>query len=200
MRNGNGILFSAIAVVVVFAGLVAYQQSRLAREQREEITALRDAAAERDAEAARLRAEVEASREQLSRVAEDTASIRQTLDEAKAAMPDAAGQAMLGDLAAASGMRVAIVEAYQNLGAMPADNAAAGLPEPRSYRGRSLMSATVRDGVIELVFDAVSGKDGGRVQLVPDVSRIDAMGVQWRCETRDYPAIAKAMPACTYVP
>ncbi len=199
MRNGNGILFSAIAVVVVFAGLVAYQQFH---HQNEEIAALRDAASARDEAVARLRREVEASREQIAKVAEDTASIRDTLE--RAPPPDAAlgkgDVAMLGDLAAAAGMRVAIVEAYQTMGELPADNAAAGLPAPERYRGGSLTSATVRNGTIELVFDASSGKDGGRISLVPDLSRVDAMGVQWRCETRDYPDIARTMPSCTYAP
>ncbi|WP_440223438.1 pilin [Dokdonella sp. MW10] len=198
MRNGNGILFSAIAVVVVFAGLVAYQQFR---RQNDEIAALRDAAATRDEADARLRREVEASREQIAKVAEETAGIRDTLERTPppAVVTDKGQVAMLGDLTAVSGMRVAIVEAYQTMGALPADNAAAGLPPPERYRGASLVSATVRDGAIELVFDASSGKQGGRIRLVPDVSRIDAMGVQWRCETQDYPDIARTMPSCTYV-
>lgn len=101
---------------------------------------------------------------------------------------------------AASGMKVAIAEYYSNMGKLPQRNANAGLAEPGQYVGASLRSATVGpDGSIELVFDAKSGKDGGRIRLVPDMSHANAMGVSWRCETSDYPHIERAVPNCSYV-
>jgi len=102
---------------------------------------------------------------------------------------------------AASSMKVAITEYWLSRGAMPASNAAAGLPDPAAYRGHTLRSATIgAGGAITFEFDARSGRDGGRVRLVPDLAATQAMGVQWRCETADFPLIGRALPACTYVP
>jgi hypothetical protein len=101
---------------------------------------------------------------------------------------------------ATSGMKVAIAENYENTGKLAAGNSEVGLPEPEEIRGQSLRSATVGpNGVIELVFDAKSGKDGGRIRLIPDPSDAEAMGVRWRCETPDYPQIKRALPTCDYV-
>jgi len=76
--------------------------------------------------------------------------------------------------------------------------AEAGLFEPGAYRGKMLQSATVHsDGTIDFVFDARSGREGGVVRLVPDLSH-PAMGVQWDCESADYPSIAQLLPDCRY--
>jgi len=101
---------------------------------------------------------------------------------------------------ATSGMKVAIAEYYANMGKLPTRNSDTGLPAPMDYRGQSLRSATVGlNGVIELEFDARSGKDGGRIRLIPDTSHANAMGLSWRCETPDYPLIKRALPTCDYV-
>jgi hypothetical protein len=93
---------------------------------------------------------------------------------------------------------VSVAEVYVSSGKMPADNAHAGLFEPEAYRGKTLQSATVHsDGTIDFVFDARSGRDGGVIRLVPDLSH-PAMGVQWDCETSDYPSIASLIPDCRY--
>ncbi len=102
---------------------------------------------------------------------------------------------------AAGSMKTSIAEFYASTGVMPADNAKAGLPEPSAYRGQTLRSATVEtDGSITLEFDGESGRDGGRIHLVADIAQANAMGVQWRCETSDYPLITRALPGCTYKP
>lgn len=101
---------------------------------------------------------------------------------------------------AASSIKVAVAEFYVSRGRMPSDNAEAGLPAPDAYRGETLKSATVRgDGAIELVFDARSGREDGMVRLVADTTHADAMGVQWTCETSDYPKISRMLANCTYV-
>jgi hypothetical protein len=107
---------------------------------------------------------------------------------------------MAEDFAKAAGsMKVAIAEYYMSMGKMPGNNAQAGVPAPGEYRGRTLQSATIRDGgTIELVFDANSGKAGGRIRLIPDVAHTDAMGVQWRCESPDYPLVRRIIPTCDY--
>jgi hypothetical protein len=106
---------------------------------------------------------------------------------------------MREDFAKASGsIKVSVAEVYVSSGKMPLDNAHAGLFEPEAYRGKTLQSATVSsDGTIDFVFDARSGREGGVVRLVPDLSH-PAMGVQWDCESADYPSIASLIPDCRY--
>jgi len=100
---------------------------------------------------------------------------------------------------AAGSMKVAIAEFYVSRGQMPRDNAEAGLPPPSEYRGSVLRSATVTaNGSIDFEFDGNSGKDGGHVTLLPDVAHANAMGVQWRCTTSDYPDIAHSIGSCSY--
>ncbi|MCW5577714.1 MAG: pilin [Dokdonella sp.] len=124
---------------------------------------------------------------------EEQARMRETLvDEATLRMRD--------DLVVAGAMRVAVAEFHAAMGRMPTSHAEAGLPEASHYRGQSLRSASLLgDGSIELVFDASSGVDGGRVRLVVDASHADAMGLQWHCVTSDYPLIKRVSPACDYV-
>ena len=119
-------------------------------------------------------------------------------DRASASLGRADGS-MREDFAKAAGsIKVSVAEFYISRGKMPADNAEAGLFEPGAYRGKTLQSATVHsDGTIDFVFDARSGREGGVVRLVPDLSH-PAMGVQWDCESADYPSIAQLLPDCRY--
>lgn len=103
------------------------------------------------------------------------------------------------DVTAMASAKVAVAESFMTMGKMPASNAEAGLPAAASYRGRSLRSAqVVADGAIQLTFDSESGHDGGVIDLIPEVGHMDSMGVQWRCETHDYPQIIRALPSCDY--
>lgn len=121
------------------------------------------------------------------------------LDEMVAAEQRAI-EAIRADVVAASSAKLSIAETYMSMARMPANNAEAGLPEPAKYRGRSLRSMTVvGGGTLRLEFDAVSGRDGGVIELVPDVEETQAMGVQWLCKTRDFPQIGRALPSCDYV-
>ena len=112
---------------------------------------------------------------------------------------DRASSLIREDFAKASGsVKVAVSEYYVSLGKMPRSNAEAGLPEPNEYRGQTLKSVSIAGDGFDLVFDANSGHDNGRIRLVADLSHANAMGVQWRCETSDYPNIARALPTCIY--
>lgn len=143
-----------------------------------------------------VRHSLEAAREEQERMRQTLASA----NEALAGAGDEASVLLREDLAVASAMRVAVAEYHAAMGRMPANQVEAGLPPPAQYRGKSLRSATVHeDGRIELVFDARSGVDGGRIEFVPDTSHVDAMGLQWRCQTRDYPLIKRIAPACDYI-
>jgi hypothetical protein len=177
MRKAAAVLASALLLAA--AALAAYRFLVVDREQR------------------RLGGEIQALKQ-------DQQRMRKTLDESHEALAAASDEASLRireDLQAVAGMRVAIVEYYLTHGKMPARQADAGLPAPDHYRGRTLKSATVSpDGSIDLVFDAASGVDGGRIRFVADTSRADAMGVRWRCETADYPQVKRVSPLCEYAP
>ncbi len=124
----------------------------------------------------------------------------QTLD-ANVAAEQRAIELIRADLLAMASARVAVSESFMTTGKMPASNAEAGLPAAETYRGRSLRAAqVVPDGRIRLTFDGESGHDGGVIELIPDVGHLDSMGVQWRCETHDYPQITRAVPSCDYSP
>jgi len=109
------------------------------------------------------------------------------------ALPDALG--------AASRMRPAILDYYMREGTLPATNTEAGLLAPDQYHGKSFRSITVLpDGRIEVVFNALSGVDGGRILYVP-TGDWNALSLHsWRCETPDYPLIECVMPSCSYKP
>lgn len=136
---------------------------------------------------------------QAMQVQQQTNEQGQQLD-AMVAAEQRAIEAIRADVIAASSAKLAIAESYMSMARMPSSNAEAGLPEPAKYRGRSLRSMTIVDGGhIRLVFDAVSGREGGVIELVPDLGGTEAMGVQWTCTTRDFPNILRALPSCDYI-
>jgi type IV pilus assembly protein PilA len=50
-------------------------------------------------------------------------------------------------------VRKDIIDYYDHTGVFPADNAAAGLPEPEAIRGKYVKSLTVKKGEIHIAFD-----------------------------------------------
>ncbi len=95
---------------------------------------------------------------------------------------------MRRDLMAAAGIKTAVAEFYANRGKMPQDNAEAGLSRHR--RNIAARPCARRqcdpDGSIDFrEFDENSGKDGGHVRFVADLAHVNAMGVQWHCESAD---------------
>ncbi len=161
------------------------------------------------AEAAGLRQQAQMAQQQLQAAQAESAELRQqksrseaTLvqsNEALAMVGDEAGTRIRSDLSVASAMKVAVAEYYASMGRLPARQSDAGLAAPSHYRGKSLTSATLlADGDIELVFDAASGVDGGRIRFEADFSHADTMGVQWHCRSTDYPRIAQIAPGCIH--
>jgi hypothetical protein len=185
---GKSVWIGAALVLAAMAGLLLHQNAQQRSDQERVL--------------AEVRAQGDAARAQLERVAKEQEQIRRTLGEAQTTLAGSADKTSLlirDDLALVAGMRTAIAEAYMSTGRMPANAAEAGLSRPEQYRGRTLKSAMLHaDGRIELVFDAQSGVDGGRVWFVPDTTHANASGIQWRCETSDYPLIARAVPTCEY--
>lgn len=152
---------------------------------------------------AQMAGEVTALRKDIAESTQQSKLTHEALDQAGqslAAENDAASLLMRGDVTAIAAMRTAIAEYYASMGKMPEKPADAGLSAPEAYRGKTLRSATLQgDGSIDLVFDANSGVDGGHVYLRPDLAHADTMGIQWRCETSDYPQIKRALATCDYV-
>ncbi len=147
----------------------------------------------RDAEQARVHAVADA--EHQARVEQGRNLVEQTIVDERAAA------AIRNDVVAITSARVAIAETYMSTGRMPASNAEAGLPEPETYKGQSLQSMTVDDGGrILLRFDGASGVDGGTIEWLPDPGGMESMGLQWHCQTHDYPMITRALASCDYVP
>lgn len=121
--------------------------------------------------------------------------------DANVAAEQRAIELIRGDVMVMASAKVSVAENFMNNGRMPSNNAEAGLPAAENYRGRSLRFAqVVADGRIRLTFDSESGHDGGVIELIPEIGHMDSMGVQWRCETRDYPQIIRAVPGCDYLP
>ncbi len=88
-------------------------------------------------------------------------------------------------------MQRGVSAAYATTGAMPKDNAAAGLPAPEKVIGNYVVSGTVSDGAITLVFGnlAVSNIKGRKLSLrpgyVPDAPQVP---ISWVCGPGKVPA------------
>ncbi len=186
----SAIMTFANTLLAVVAALIVYHLV-IERDGREKMLA-------------RMDADSAATRHELERVEKEQAGIRETLTRSPVAATGADEKALLmrADFSAAAGsMKTAIAEYYATNAKLPSSNAEIGLPAPAEYRGKSLKSATVSaGGAIEFVFDAASGVDGGRIHLIPDLARVNAMGMQWRCETADFALIKRALADCEYVP
>lgn len=144
-------------------------------------------------DAADARARAAADTEQQARLEQGRELRERTLVEERALA------AIVTDISAASGARVAIAEFYMSSGRMPTTNSEAGLPEAKSYKGQSLVSLQISDGgAIVLTFDAASGVDGGTIEFMPDLTGIESMGMQWHCQTHDYAQIVRVLPSCNY--
>ena len=188
MRNA-AVMFANTLLAIV-AALLIYHYA-IDREGREQMVA-------------KMHEDSEATNRELERIAKAQSGIRDVL----AKLPDAAGAGnetsadMRGDFVAAAGsVKTAIAEYYQTNGKLPASNHEVQLPEPDQYRGKSMRSATVTpEGSVDFVFDATSGVDGGRIRLTPDLAHANAMGLQWRCVSADFPQIARVLPVCEYKP
>jgi len=189
---------AAIALVAAL-GFVGWQLVVGNRHQ----TQLADEVAALRADQQRAQKALSESQGSLDALRQEQTKMRKTLDDSQASLAAASDKASLlmrEDLIAVAAMRPAIAEYFMASGKMPVSQTDAGLPAPDSYRGKSLKSATVLpDGSIELAFDANSGVDGGRIRFVADTSHVDAMGLQWRCVTSDYPLIKRVTPTCEYV-
>lgn len=86
-------------------------------------------------------------------------------------------------LSLASGSKVAVTEFFQNNGALPTDNADAGVPDPATINGNYAESVTIADGVITVLFTEAQGAhsnlDTATLILTPDTTQ--GGSVPWAC-------------------
>ena len=95
-------------------------------------------------------------------------------------------------------VRIAVPEFYMNTAKWPESNAAAGLPEPEAFRGKSLERLDVDGLTVTLTFDSTSGIYGGTVVFTGAATPQMVMGINWKCESPSYRDIAVAIPDCVY--
>ena len=107
------------------------------------------------------------------------------------AIHDDAAQAM-------NAVRIAVQEFYMNTGKWPESNAAAGLPEPEAFRGKSLERLDVDGLTVTLKFDSTSGVYGGTVVFTGSATPQMVMGINWKCESPSYRQIDAAIADCVY--
>lgn len=109
-------------------------------------------------------------------------------------------EAIRNDYPVVQAAKMNIAEQYAYEGVFPKSNTEAHLPSPEKFRGMTLLSLKISEGGrINLEFDALSGHDGGLIQIIPDSSLIESIGLQWRCMTSDYPDIDKIIKDCKYI-
>jgi type IV pilus assembly protein PilA len=96
-------------------------------------------------------------------------------------------------MALAEPVRKAVAEFYDRWGALPADNAAAGVPKPDALAGNVVQSITVREGAILIAYQIRNFKaDNGTAQtlsLRPAVNRANPAGaLVWLCGAQTTPS------------
>ena len=141
----------------------------------------------------------------LDKLEDASADLQHRVEAVEAVIPSRKATIAAGFISKDFGMssmaKTAVAEALMTNGTAPNSNAEAGLPAAADLHGQSLRETRVgAGGVVELVYDAKTGVDGGIIRLTPDVALAVQSGViNWRCESSDYPEISKFMPGCSYV-
>ena len=104
-------------------------------------------------------------------------------------------------LSLAGGAKLAVADAYTSSGALPADNASAGLPAPAQIASKFVKTVTVgANGVISILYGntgTLGGSppmDGQTVTLTPDVTTA-AGAITWKCAIAADTTRYKYMPA-----
>jgi len=116
------------------------------------------------------------------------------------ATPIKPSDSILNDYSVVQAAKMNIAEQYAYNGTFPNSNMEARIAPPEKFRGMTLLSLTISEGGrINLEFDALSGHDGGLIQIIPDSSLAESIGLQWRCMTSDYPDIDKIIKNCKYI-
>lgn len=88
----------------------------------------------------------------------------------------------------ADGVRVHITEAFSNLGEIPANNTAAGLPSPTSIAGKYVRSVTLSGGKVSVVFSSTAPQRASALiaskslDFTPNANG-SASAVNWTCSS-----------------
>jgi len=103
-------------------------------------------------------------------------------------------------LSLAGGAKLAVADSYTSNGALPADNAAAGLPTPGNIASKFVKSVTVANGVISIIYGntgtlgGTPPMDNQTVTLTPDVTTHSG-AITWLCAIGGDTTRYKYMPA-----
>jgi type IV pilus assembly protein PilA len=103
-------------------------------------------------------------------------------------------------LSLAGGAKLAVADSFTSNGALPANNAAAGLPTPANIASKYVKSVTVVNGVISIIYGntgtlgGTPAMDGKTVVLTPDVVTHSG-AITWVCSIGAATAYYKYMPA-----
>lgn len=81
-------------------------------------------------------------------------------------------------LSLASGAKTSVAETILSTGALPADNAGAGLPDPTDIKGNNVASVTVDNGDITIQYANDAAIDGKFLVLHPSTT---PGSVVWKC-------------------
>jgi type IV pilus assembly protein PilA len=113
------------------------------------------------------------------------------------AYQDYTGRAQVAEaLTLASGARTAVSEHYQAKGAMPADNAAAGLSAANAIKGSYVQSVTVAStGVITAKMASAGVIDGVKDKELALSPITSAGAIDWQCKAGATAIPAKYLPA-----
>ena len=81
-------------------------------------------------------------------------------------------------------VRKDVIDYYEYRGVFPANNFEAGLAKPEAIKGKYVKSITIKDGVINILFnDSTSGLEGKVVSLRPEVNKDNPTGpIVWERE------------------
>jgi hypothetical protein len=89
-------------------------------------------------------------------------------------------------------------EYYSMHGEMPENNGAMDLPSAEQFASQAVKAIEVKDGVIIVKFNQLSGVDDGVIRLMPELMEGSGL-VLWNCETPSYPFVIHYAPQCRYV-
>ena len=100
----------------------------------------------------------------------------------------------------AGAAKLAVADSYTSIGALPADNAAAGLATPANIASKYVKTVTVANGVISIVYGNTGtlggnpAMDGKTVTLTPDVTTHQG-SITWTCAIAGATTYYKYMPS-----
>lgn len=108
------------------------------------------------------------------------------------------GAFIANGLALAMEVKQQVGEYYLVRGEMPENNGAMNLPSAEKFASQAVKAIEVKDGVIIVKFNQLSGVDDGIIRLMPELMEGSGLAL-WNCETPSYSFVVQYAPQCRYV-